>query len=56
MLILSTIMRLASDYRARRRRLHTYLEVSNLPREIQKDIGWPDALTDTRRQRRLARP
>lgn len=48
MSILNTISRLASDYRARRRRLATYLEISNLPRSIQKDIGWPDPLTERR--------
>lgn len=47
MSFLNTISRCASDYQARRRRLRTYQEITSLPREIQKDIGWPDAyLTD----------
>ncbi|MEO4000046.1 hypothetical protein [Mesorhizobium sp. CAU 1732] len=41
MTIFSTLSQIASEYRARRRRLSTYLEISSLPREIQKDIGWP---------------
>ena len=56
MSILSTLTRLASDYRARRRRLGTYLEIAALPHELQKDIGWPDAVTDDEGPRhRLAR-
>lgn len=43
MSILTTISRAAADYRARRRRLQTYLELSSLPLEIQKDIGWTGA-------------
>jgi hypothetical protein len=50
MSILNTISRAAAEYRARRRRLNTYLEISSLPLDIQKDIGWPDAY---RRARRL---
>lgn len=42
MSMFSAIGRYASDYRARRRRLQTYMQISALPREIQKDIGWPD--------------
>lgn len=48
MSILSTIARLASDYRLRRRRLATYIEVSKLPLDIQKDIGWPDPVEERR--------
>ena len=43
MSIITTIGNFAADYRARRRALQTYLQISALPREIQKDIGWPDA-------------
>ena len=43
MSIINTLNRYAADYRARRR-LRTYIEITNLPRDIQKDIGWPDAL------------
>ena len=53
MSIMRTIDSIARDYRARRRRLATYLEISSLPLEIQKDIGWPD-FTDGREE--LARP
>lgn len=42
MSIFSTISRLAIDYRARRRRLASYMEIAGLSPDIQKDIGWPD--------------
>lgn len=48
MTFLHALTRAAADYRARRRRLATYLEISSLPHEIQKDIGWPDALEERR--------
>ena len=48
MSVLSTISRLASDYRARRRRLAAYLQISSLPHDIQKDIGWPDSIDERR--------
>ena len=44
MSFLSMISRLAAERRTRRRRLRTYMQISNLPWEIQKDIGWPDAI------------
>lgn len=40
MSLFGSIARFASDYRARRRRMSTYLELLSLPPEIQKDIGW----------------
>ncbi len=40
MSILDSIVRYAVDYRARRRRMTSYLEITALPIEIQKDIGW----------------
>lgn len=52
MSILTTISRLASDYRARRRRLETYLEITALPPEIRKDIGWPGGAADRDARRR----
>ena len=55
MTILSTISRLAADYRARRRRLATYLEISSLPVELQKDIGWPDGAEERRKPRQRMR-
>jgi hypothetical protein len=55
MSILSRISRLASDYRARRRRLATYLEISSLPHDIQKDIGWPDGMEERREPLRRQR-
>jgi hypothetical protein len=42
MSILSTIGRLAQDYRRTRRRYHTERQIRSLPLEVQKDIGWPD--------------
>ena len=42
MSIFNTITRFAFDYRARRRRIATYMEISNLPPAIRKDIGWPE--------------
>ncbi len=42
MLFLDAITRYTADYRARRRRMRTYLAISSLPLEIQKDIGWSD--------------
>lgn len=47
MSVFSAIGRYANAYRERRRQLQTYMEISSLPREIQKDIGWPDAFTGT---------
>jgi len=43
MSILSAFTRYASDYRQRRRRMRTYMEIASLPAEIQKDIGWGQA-------------
>lgn len=48
MSILATLSRFAADHRARRRQLRTYMEISKLPNEIRKDIGWPDTFTDGR--------
>lgn len=57
MSILSTISSYASDLRARRIRARTYLTLVSLPREIQKDIGWPDACEPSaNRSRRVADP
>ncbi|MBX9450969.1 MAG: hypothetical protein ACT6RL_20225 [Neoaquamicrobium sediminum] len=52
MSVFASIARFASDYRTRRRRMHTYLELLSLPPEIQKDIGWP---TEEEMPRRLER-
>ncbi|MGB3501470.1 MAG: hypothetical protein WBA44_07600 [Mesorhizobium sp.] len=43
MSIMSRISRLAADYRAARARQQTEISVSNLPLELQRDIGWPNA-------------
>lgn len=40
MSILSALSRYAGEYRARRRRLRTYMHIAGLPAEIRKDIGW----------------
>ena len=52
MSILNRLSRYATDYRARRRRVRTYIEITSLPREIQKDIGWPDAYAENEGPRR----
>lgn len=46
MSILTTITRLAFDYRARRRRLAVVRQVAQLPSVIRADIGWPDPGTE----------
>lgn len=40
MSLFATLHRYAVDYRQRRRRMRTYLEIASLAPEIQKDIGW----------------
>ena len=52
MSILTKISNYASDLRLRRQRARTYMMVTSLPRDIQKDIGWPDAHDDVRAARR----
>ena len=46
MTLLDTLTRYATDYQARRRRFRSYQEITSLPREIQKDIGWPDSYAE----------
>lgn len=47
MFILSSLSMLAQKYRKRRLRAWTSDHIASLPREIQKDIGWPgDYLND----------
>ncbi|MFU0503279.1 hypothetical protein [Pseudaminobacter sp. NGMCC 1.201702] len=41
MSVLSAISRFAADYSAARSRYQTERLIRSLPREIQKDIGWP---------------
>ena len=55
MSVLSTISRLASDYRARRRRLAASMRIASLPHDIQKDIGWPDGIEERREPMRHRR-
>ena len=55
MSFLSALTRYAADYRARRRRMNTYLEIASLPLEIQKDIGWSDTFDDDAPARRRKR-
>lgn len=52
MSIFDSIARYAVDYRARRRRMASYLEISALPIEIQKDIGWTESETTPRARTR----
>lgn len=44
MSIFQALANLTSDYRARRRRYYNYVTLRSLPVEIQKDIGWMEAL------------
>jgi len=44
MSILSSIGRIAAEFSAARARHQTERTIRSLPAEIQKDIGWPDAL------------
>jgi hypothetical protein len=46
MSVFGRIAHYAADYRARRRRMRTYLQLISLPEDIQKDIGWVDAFVD----------
>lgn len=42
MSIMNILTRFAREQRARRRRARSYVQISELPRFIQKDIGFPD--------------
>ena len=42
MSILSSIGRIATEYRAARARYQTERALRSLPIELQKDIGWPE--------------
>ncbi len=44
MSIISSIGRIASDFSAARARYQTERMLRDLPDDIRKDIGWPDAL------------
>ena len=55
MSILSNLSRFAADYKAARSRYLTERSIRTLPTEIQKDIGWPDALAERRVPRRQRR-
>jgi hypothetical protein len=52
MSILSALGRLAHDYSKARSRYLTERAIHNLPIELQKDIGWPDAF-ETRPSREI---
>lgn len=43
MSILSTLSRIAHEYHDARTRYLTERQISALPIELQKDIGWPNA-------------
>jgi hypothetical protein len=55
MSILSSIGRIAAEFSAARARHHTERTIRNLPIELQKDIGWPDALNSDTRLRHASR-
>jgi hypothetical protein len=44
MSILSSIGRIASEFKSARVRHQTERTIRSLPLELQKDIGWPEAL------------
>jgi hypothetical protein len=44
MSILSSIERIAAEFTAARARHQTERTIRSLPIELQKDIGWPDAI------------
>jgi len=44
MSIFSSIGRIAAEFSAARARHKTELTIRSLPVELQKDIGWPDAI------------
>ncbi len=43
MRLLTTIGRMATTLREKRRLARAYAEIRDLPEHIQKDIGWPNA-------------
>ena len=53
MSILSNLSRIAAEYSEARARYLTERSIRNLPVELQKDIGWPDAY-QTRQNRGFA--
>ncbi|MGD9812150.1 MAG: hypothetical protein AB7U35_12600 [Sphingobium sp.] len=57
MSILSTLNRIAADYRAARARYLTERAIMSLPLDLQKDIGWPSTVCPStgRRRREFAR-
>jgi len=55
MSILSSIGRIAAEFTAARARYQTERTIRSLPIELQKDIGWPDALDRETGYRRDAR-
>jgi hypothetical protein len=44
MFSMATLRHRAAAYQARRRQLRTYMQISELPSSIRKDIGWPDGV------------
>lgn len=51
MSILSTLERIAHQYREHRNRVQTERAIAQLSPDIRKDIGWPDARSDSVRVR-----
>jgi len=52
--VLSTLSRIAHEYKEARTRYLTERSIRALPIELQKDIGWPDAY-ETRHRHRLTK-
>jgi hypothetical protein len=44
MSIYSALTRFVATQRARRLHVRTAMRIANLPRGMQKDIGWPDGI------------
>lgn len=43
MSLISALRHFANDWQAARNEVRTRRIIDSLPREVQKDIGWPDA-------------
>jgi len=52
MSVYSTLAAYAAEWRAVRDEFRTRRALSNLPSDMLKDIGWPDAATERRFHRR----
>jgi hypothetical protein len=51
MSILSSIGRIATEFKSARIRHQTERAIRSLPLELQKDIGWPESIEQARNHR-----